>query len=191
MSTQSDPPSGNYTALEACLLRSRLAQNTFQRPIFRLHHHGMVSFSQRVNVPVGPSGPSRATRTTSREPSSTEAVPSYPLRFVLVKPGVTKLTLISRLQLDHHGQRYRVESRLGRRIAGTEHRAVVKDRIGVWRQRAHCTRHVDDTRIRRLAKQRQHRLVNGEDTEYVGVPHGAYFIERCVAREGYLCVLTE
>src|SRR5580693_7037106 len=57
-------------------------------------HHGMVSFSQRVNVPVGPSGPSKATRTTSREPSSTEAVPSYPLRFVLVKPGVTRLILI-------------------------------------------------------------------------------------------------
>src|SRR5580692_10291802 len=57
-------------------------------------HHGIVTFSQRVNVPVGPSGPSSATRTTSREPSSTEAVPSYPLRFVLVKPGDTKLTLI-------------------------------------------------------------------------------------------------
>ena len=55
--------------------------------IFRLHHHGMVSFSQRVNVPVGPSGPSSATRTTSREPSSTEAVPSYPLRFVFVHRG--------------------------------------------------------------------------------------------------------
>lgn len=58
--------------------------NTFRAPTFRLHHHGMVSFSQRVNVPVGPSGPSSATRTTSREPSSTEAVPSYPLRLVLV-----------------------------------------------------------------------------------------------------------
>src|ERR1700691_5521905 len=68
--------------------------NTFRSPIFRLHHHGIVSFCQRVNVPVGPSGPSSATRTTSREPSSTEAAPSYPLRFVLVEPGVTKLTLI-------------------------------------------------------------------------------------------------
>src|SRR4029079_11072424 len=60
----------------------------------RRHHHGIVMFSQRVNVPVGSSGPSSATRTTSREPSSTDCVPSYPLRFVLVKPGETKLTLI-------------------------------------------------------------------------------------------------
>src|SRR5215469_13030890 len=57
-------------------------------------HHGIVVFSQRVKVPVGPSAPSSATRTTSREPSSTDSVPSYPLRFVLVKPGETRLTLI-------------------------------------------------------------------------------------------------
>src|SRR6187402_1377953 len=57
-------------------------------------HHGIVSFSHRVNVPDGPSGPSSATRTTSRQPSSRVCVPSYPLRFVLVKPGETKLTLI-------------------------------------------------------------------------------------------------
>src|ERR1700722_12887055 len=61
----------------------------------RLRHHGVVVFSQRVNVPVGPSGPSSATRTTSREPSSTDSVPAYPLRLVLVKPGVTRLTLIA------------------------------------------------------------------------------------------------
>src|SRR5580704_9826414 len=59
------------------------------------HHHGIVAFSQRVNVPVGPSGPSSATRTTSREPSSTDAAPAYPLRFVFVNPGVTRLTLIA------------------------------------------------------------------------------------------------
>src|SRR5204862_5202415 len=58
-------------------------------------HHGIVVFSQRVNVPVGPSGPSSATRTTSREPSSTDSVPAYPLRFVLVKAGETRLTLIA------------------------------------------------------------------------------------------------
>src|SRR5580658_419376 len=57
-------------------------------------HHGIVTFSQRVNVPDGPSGPSSATRTTSREPSSTDCVPAYPLRFVLVKPGETRLTLM-------------------------------------------------------------------------------------------------
>jgi hypothetical protein len=56
-------------------------------------HHGIVTFSQRVNVPVGPSGPSSATRTTSRDPSSTDCVPAYPLRFVLVKPGETKCLL--------------------------------------------------------------------------------------------------
>src|SRR5580693_3198334 len=60
----------------------------------RIFHHGIVRLSQRVNVPVGPSGPSSATRTTSREPSSKDSVPAYPLRFVLVKPGETKLTLI-------------------------------------------------------------------------------------------------
>ncbi len=59
----------------------------------QLHHHRIVTFSQRENVPVGPSGPSSATRTASREPSSTDSVPAYPLRFVLVKPGETKLTL--------------------------------------------------------------------------------------------------
>jgi hypothetical protein len=58
------------------------------------NHHGIVRFSQRVNVPVGPSGPSSATRTASRAPSSTVSVPAYPLRFVLVKPGETALTLI-------------------------------------------------------------------------------------------------
>src|ERR1700733_5009554 len=58
-----------------------------------LNHHGIVSPFQRVNVPVGPSGPSSATRTASRAPSSTVSVPAYPLRFVLVKPGETALTL--------------------------------------------------------------------------------------------------
>src|SRR6478609_441605 len=54
----------------------------------------MVEFSQLVKVPVGPSGPSSATRTTSREPSSRGSIPSKLLRLVLVKPGETKLTLI-------------------------------------------------------------------------------------------------
>src|SRR5450759_5317250 len=58
-----------------------------------LDHHGMVTFSQRVNVPVGPSGPRSATRTTSREPSSTDSVPWNRLRLVLVKAGETMLTL--------------------------------------------------------------------------------------------------
>jgi hypothetical protein len=35
------------------------------------HHHGIVSSSQRVNVPVALPGPSSATRTASRAPSST------------------------------------------------------------------------------------------------------------------------
>src|SRR5258705_6838677 len=50
-------------------------------------HHGIGVFSHPVNVPVGPSGPSSATRTTSRAPSSTDSVPANPLRFVLVKAG--------------------------------------------------------------------------------------------------------
>src|ERR1700733_8896435 len=60
----------------------------------RADHHGIATFSHRVNVPVGLSGPSNATRTASRAPSSTVSVPAYPLRFVLVKPGETALTLI-------------------------------------------------------------------------------------------------
>ena len=72
----------------------RERQRRFVATRARLRHHGIVAFSQRVNVPVGPSGPSSATRTTSREPSSTDSVPAYPLRFVLVKAGETKLTLI-------------------------------------------------------------------------------------------------
>jgi len=40
------------------------------------HHHGMGSFSQRVNVAVGPSEPSSATRTTSRAPFSRVLVPA-------------------------------------------------------------------------------------------------------------------
>lgn len=39
-------------------------------------HHGIATFSQRVNVPVGPFGPSSATRTTSREPASIDSDPS-------------------------------------------------------------------------------------------------------------------
>src|ERR1700693_3373462 len=60
-----------------------------------LNHHGIVSPFQRVNVPVGPSGPSNATRTASRAPSSTVSVPAYTLRFVSVKPGETALTFIA------------------------------------------------------------------------------------------------
>lgn len=59
-----------------------------------INHHGIMVFSQRVNVPVGPSGLSRATRTTSREPSSTESVPAQSLRWVFVNSGETKLSLI-------------------------------------------------------------------------------------------------
>jgi hypothetical protein len=71
------------------LLKSRLSSNKTPSAMAAwllesLHHHGIVSFSQRVNLPVGPSGPSSATRTASRAPSSTVSVPEYPLRFVLV-----------------------------------------------------------------------------------------------------------
>src|SRR3569623_1092873 len=58
-------------------------------------HHGIVWLFQRVKVPVGPSGPSRATRTTSREPSSTDSVPAKLLRLVAVNAGETRLTLMS------------------------------------------------------------------------------------------------
>src|SRR5580704_12967206 len=75
-----------------CLLRCRVLDIS-QRSLLP-RHHGMVMFSQRVNVLVGPSGPRSAMRTTSREPSSTDSVPAYPLRFVLVNPGETGLTLI-------------------------------------------------------------------------------------------------
>src|ERR1700743_3188531 len=74
------------------LVPSRLRHSAAE--VRELRHHGITAFSQRVNVPVGPSGPSKATRTTSREPSSRDCVPSYPLRAVLVKPGETRLTLI-------------------------------------------------------------------------------------------------
>src|SRR5579863_9510878 len=77
-----------------CSLRSAQVRMPFSVCFQPTDHHGIVTFSQRVNVPVGPSGPSIATRTTSREPSSTDSVPAYPLRFVLVNPGETRLTLI-------------------------------------------------------------------------------------------------
>src|SRR3984957_14536140 len=83
-------------------------------------YQGIVPFSQRVNVPVGPSQPSSATRTASRAPSSTVSVPAYPLRFVLVNPGETALTLIpsgsSSIAMAT------VESRLGRRVDGAKDR---------------------------------------------------------------------
>ena len=44
---------------------------------------------------------------------------------------------------------------------------------------------------RRLAQERQHRLVNGEDAEHVGLPHRAHFIEGHVARAGRLGVLRD
>jgi hypothetical protein len=66
---------------ETHLLRANRVPSTTRS---RLHHHGIVSFSQRVNLPVGPSDPSSATRTASRAPCSTVSAPEYPLRFVLV-----------------------------------------------------------------------------------------------------------
>src|ERR1700743_2982209 len=74
------------------LLPPRLRRSAAE--VRELRHHGITAFSQRVNVPVGPSGPSKATRTTSREPSPRDCVPSYPLRAVLVKPGETRLTWV-------------------------------------------------------------------------------------------------
>ena len=59
------------------------------------------------------------------------------------------------------------------------------------RQRADAARYVDDAGVRRLAQERQHRLVNGEDAEYVGLPHRAHFIEGHVARAGRLGVLLD
>ena len=47
-------------------------------------HHGIVSPSQRVKVPVGPSRPIRATRTASRAPSSSVSVPWKALSAVRV-----------------------------------------------------------------------------------------------------------
>ncbi len=44
---------------------------------------------------------------------------------------------------------------------------------------------------RRLAQERQHRLVDGEDAEHVGLPHRAHFIEGHVARAGCFCVLLD
>src|SRR5476649_684861 len=75
-------------------MRSDPIRRSLRTRALDLNHHGIVSPFQRVNVPVGPSGPSIATRTASRAPSSTVSVPAYPLRFVLVKPGDTALTLI-------------------------------------------------------------------------------------------------
>jgi hypothetical protein len=42
---------------------------------------------------------------------------------------------------------------------------------------------------RGLAQERQHRLVNGEDAEPVGLPHCAHFIEGHMARAKRLCLL--
>ncbi len=42
----------------------------------RRGYQGMVVFSQRVNVPVGPSGSCKTIRTISREPSSAVPVPA-------------------------------------------------------------------------------------------------------------------
>src|SRR5476649_1104813 len=75
-------------------MRSRPLRRSLRTRAPYVNHHGLVSPFQRVNVPVGPSGPSIATRTASRAPSSTVSVPADPLRYVLVKPGETALTLI-------------------------------------------------------------------------------------------------
>ena len=75
-----------------------------------------------------------------------------------------------RLQLDGHGERYSVESRLGRRVDGAEDRAPGGGRVRVHRQRANAAEHVDDAGCRRLAQERRHRPVNGEDAEHVGLP---------------------
>ena len=82
-----------------------------------------------------------------------------------------------RLQLDCHGERHSVESRLGRRVDGAEDRAPGGSRVRVHRQRANATRHIDDASCRRLAQERQHRLVNGENAEHVRLPYRAHFID--------------
>jgi hypothetical protein len=71
----------------------------------------------------------------------------------------------------------KVERRLGRGVNGAEDRSVGIGRIRVPRQRANATRNVDDAGSRRLAQQRQHRLVYGEHAEYVGLPHCTHFIK--------------
>ncbi len=95
------------------------------------------------------------------------------------------------LQFDHHGERHGVHSRLGRRVNGAERLVVRGAGVSVRCQRANAARYVDDVSCWRLAQERQHRLVNGEDTEHVGLPNRAHFIEGRVARAGYLSVLLE
>ena len=92
--SSSHQPLDSVSAAERCVKSSPDAARWGAERVAVIHK-GMVVFSQRVEVPVGPSGPSSATRTTSRGPSSTDSAPSYPLRFVLVKPGETRLTLMS------------------------------------------------------------------------------------------------
>src|ERR1700683_725863 len=55
------------------------------------------------------------------------------------------------LQLDRHGDRHSVQSRLGCSVAGAEDRAVGVARIRVPGQRTNGARHVDDARCLRLA----------------------------------------
>jgi hypothetical protein len=85
----------------------------------------------------------------------------------------------------------KVERRLGRGVNGAEDRSVGIGRIRVPRQRANATRNVDDAGSRRLAQQRQHRLVYGEHAEYVGLPHCTHFIKGHVTRTGPLGVLRD
>lgn len=85
-----------------------------------------------MNLPVGSSEPSIATRTASLGPSSCLGA----LIEFLVNPGETALTLIP---VDRFSERYRVEHRLGHRVDRTEVPAVRTARVCIPRQRIDAT----------------------------------------------------
>ena len=85
--------------------------------------------------------------------------------------------------------RYSVQSRLEHRVGGAEDLAARKRRVRVPRQRTNSASDVNNPGFRRLAQQRQHRLINRQRAEHVGLPNRAHFIERHVAQAVQLGVL--
>src|SRR5580698_7376081 len=81
------------TPLSNCLV-SRTSAPPRTIPAHKTNHHGSIPSLACVNVPVGPSGPSSATRLCRHGDRRGGRLRGGALRFVLVKHGETAFTLI-------------------------------------------------------------------------------------------------
>ena len=123
-------------------------------------------------------------------------MPAYPLRFVLVKPGETALTLIpsgaSSIAMATVKALRAVLGTQGRRGRRSSARGEGRVRVRRWASQHRSTTVERCARSAFRAGSGSICLVDSsEDAEHVGVPHRAHFIEGHVARAGRGCVLRD